>query len=999
MTEQVWSAVAMARDHSASRLSRTRDRTVWRAVAVATGLGIVAGAGASCSGDSDLDAARDVTGPVTRVELREGTALYFDLTPDGAAVVVDLAGQLWDVPVGGGRARALTDAVRDTAEDRQPSVSPDGRWIATRSDRPGGRGIWLHERGADRHRRLTDSALVLGGDDGVPVWLPDGEGLIHHHRGTIVETSVASGVHRTLVFDSLENRLLDEPFVSADGRRLLVSGPWPSGSARALLEGPPGAGIWEIELESGRARRLTDDGVFARAPAYDPDGRRVAYFVGDGASFQLHVREPDGSTRVLSSEAGIEPRRVRWSPDGRDLYFVTDGRLRSVSATGGPSREVPLVAELAVPRPPAYARSSPAIPAPGERRPARGYGGIALAPDGERVALLALGRLWIVDLNGQVRAAADVPISAAGLHWSPNGERVLWSDGVHGEDDLWVTEVASGESRRITRMPGIEEPVGWSPSGDWIAFVHEGRIWILPSNGDAEMNPRDVGSVRWTEIGAFGAPYRWLARGDTLLTYGMEEWPVASRACAGAELIAVDGAVVPLREFPCRPGHAVPAADGSLISVERGLLTRHSRTEGGWETGRPLTEMPALNPSTAADGSVLFVGPDGLHVIAPDGSERTLGWPVAFEVPEVPPLLIRNARIVLLEGDTDLANDVLIVDGRIREIGAAGTLQVPPGGTTLDASGGWLMPGLIDTHLHFVDTDVDVPREALQQGITTIRDMWGRLGVAAAFRDAVDAGVLPGARIVVSGPPFYPSPTSVPVTTDFLWLASDADEMERGLELLAGFGAGHVKMRYVQSWQGGAELVRRAHARGLPVSGHCAHGLQVLLAGIDGLEHADGQCGDWEFGIHDDLVHLLGTVGVAVAPIIDVHLAPTLEAPDLSAAQRATLEARAARAQRHARMLHDGGVRIVAGSDAQDRPGGLHAELERLVGAGLSTRAALEAATLEAAEAVNLGGEIGQVRSGYVGDLLLLDADPLEDIRNTRRIHTVIQGGRIVSGP
>jgi imidazolonepropionase-like amidohydrolase len=59
----------------------------------------------------------------------------------------------------------------------------------------------------------------------------------------------------------------------------------------------------------------------------------------------------------------------------------------------------------------------------------------------------------------------------------------------------------------------------------------------------------------------------------------------------------------------------------------------------------------------------------------------------------------------------------------------------------------------------------------------------------------------------------------------------------------------------------------------------------------------------------------------------------------------------------------------------------------------------LEAATLEAAEAVNLGGEIGQVRSGYVGDLLLLDADPLEDIRNTRRIHTVIQGGRIVSGP
>jgi imidazolonepropionase-like amidohydrolase len=724
----------------------------------------------------------------------------------------------------------------------------------------------------------------------------------------------------------------------------------------------------------------------------------VAYFVGDGTSFELHVRDPDGSSRVVSDEAGIEPRRVRWSPDGRSLYFVSGGRLRSIAATGGPSREIPFVAELALPRP-TYDRPALRIPAPGERLPARGYGGVALAPEGERIAVLALGGLWIVDGRGGVRAAADVPVSAAGLHWSPDGGSLLWSDGVHGEDDLWVTEVASGESRRITRMPGIEEPIGWSPSGEWIAFVHDGRFWILPSSSDAETRPRDIARVRWAEIGAFGAPYRWLAAGDTLLTYGMEEWPVASRSCAGAELIAVDGAVVPVREFPCRPGHAVVAADGSLITIERGLLTRHSRTEGGWGLGRSMHAAPALNPSTARDGSVLYVGPDGLHVIATDATERVLGWPITFEVPAVPPLLIRRARIVSLEGTTDLANDVLIVDGRIREIGAAGALQGPPGGTTIEAGGRWLMPGLIDTHLHFVDTDVGVPRDALQHGITTIRDMWGRLGVAAAFRDAVDAGALQGARVVVSGPPFYPSRTSVPVTTDFLWLASDADEMERGLELLEGFGAGHVKMRYVQSWHTAAELVRRAHARGLPVSGHCAHGLAVLLAGIDGLEHADGQCGDWEFGIHDDLVRLLGSTGVAVAPIIDVHLAPALEDANMPTAQRATLQARAARAQLHARMLHDGGVQIVAGSDGQDRPGGLHAELERLVAAGLSTHAALAAATRDAAEALGLGGEIGQIRSGYVADLLVLDADPLEDIRNTRRIHTVIQGGRIVSGP
>jgi len=979
----------------ASRRRVTRSRVIARRVALIAALEVVA----SCRGDAGPRRSVISRDLPTSVELSEGTALYFDLTPDGTGIVIDLAGQLWEVPSRGGRARPLTDAVREMADDRQPAVSPDGRSIAARSDRPPGRGIWLVERDGDGRRALTDSALVLGGDDGVPAWLPDGRGLVHHHRGVIVETSITSGESRAFVFDSLENRLLDEPSVSPDGRRLLVSGPWPSGSARALLEGPPGATLWEIDLESSKARRVTGERVSARAPAYDPDGLSVAYFAGDGASFQLHVREPDGSTRVVSAEAGIEPRRVRWTPDGQELYFVAAGRLRRVSASGGPSREIPFVAELTLP-PTSYARASFDVPAPGSRLPARGYGGLALAPDGDRVAMLALGQLWIVDLSGQARAAAEAPVTAVALQWSPDGRTVLWSDGVHGEDDLWVTEVESGESRRITRMPGIEEPIGWSPAGDWIALLHEGRIQVLPSDANPTVPPRDVGPLRWSETGAFGAPYRWMPAGDTLLTYGMDDWPVASRACARAELTTVAGAVIPVREFPCRPGHAVLAADGSLISIERGLLVRHPRTADGWGEGERLTDTPALNPSVARDGTVLFAAPDGLHLLGPDRGERGMGWPVEFDVPRAPPLLVRNARMVPLEGNARPLTDVLIVDGRISQIRGAGTLSLPDGGggEALDARGAWLMPGLIDTHQHFVDTDVSVPRAALRNGITTIREMWDRLGVAAAFRDAVDAGVLPGARIVVSGPPFYPSPTAVPLTTDFLWLAADAEDLERDLALLAGFGAGHVKMRYVQSWQAGSELVRLAHGRGLTVSGHCAHGLPVLLAGIDGLEHTDGQCGDWEFGIHADVVQLLRIAGVRVAPIIYRHVASSRGDPELSPALRATLELRAERAQRHARMMAEGGISTVAGSDAQDLPHALHDELESLVGAGLSPRRTLLAATREAAEALGLGNDIGRIRVGYVADLLLLEANPLEDIRNTRRIRAVIQGGRIVAG-
>jgi len=73
----------------------------------------------------------------------QGTGLSFDITPDGRRIIFDLMGQLWSVSVDGGDASPLTDAVRDTSDDADPAVAPDGAWVVFRSDRPQGRGIWL----------------------------------------------------------------------------------------------------------------------------------------------------------------------------------------------------------------------------------------------------------------------------------------------------------------------------------------------------------------------------------------------------------------------------------------------------------------------------------------------------------------------------------------------------------------------------------------------------------------------------------------------------------------------------------------------------------------------------------------------------------------------------------------------------------------------------------------------------------------------------------------
>jgi imidazolonepropionase-like amidohydrolase len=345
-----------------------------------------------------------------------------------------------------------------------------------------------------------------------------------------------------------------------------------------------------------------------------------------------------------------------------------------------------------------------------------------------------------------------------------------------------------------------------------------------------------------------------------------------------------------------------------------------------------------------------------------------------------------GVNVLPMDGGPPLTGQTVIVRGaQVAQIGPVGEVQIPSDAKVVYGRGRWLVPGLVDMHVHI--RGVDLPAY-VSNGVTTVRDLAGLDSVLDTMR-RVESGELLGPRILASsklltgpnpGNPFF----SRPVT-------SAADAGPAVDEQLAR-GAKSIKVYNGLSLPVYDAIVNAAHARGVQVAGHVSEnvGITHAIQMQDSIEHLSA----YPLPASQSLINATRDSGVWNCPTQVVFRDSVTSG--MSPAQREQLLA-----QRRALIgaLDAAGARILAGTDAGYLvPAGtsLHEELAELSAAGLTNEKVLAAATRSAGEYLG-DPTLGVINAGARADLLLVNENPLENLATLRNPAGVMLNGRWIS--
>lgn len=954
------------------------------------------------------------------ITLTEGTNIAAALSPDGSRLAIDLLGRIWVVPFTGGAARALTDPWGDA---RQPSWSPDGQRIAFQAYWQGNWHIYtIHQNGSDL-RQHTHGYF----DHREPHWSPDGE--------AIAFSSDRNGNYDIWAIDLQSGKLTPLTQLLANEFAPAWS---PDGEQIAYASDQQGkSGIWLWSKATQHSVLLSSAPIEATHPCWSPDGQRITFNLQEsGANFLAWYRLADKTViphKITTIEEDHFPFRAAWISAG-ELIYTAGGKIRRRKLDGTPPQIIPFEATVQLERH-TYPRrkrnfdTELVLPVKGILQP-------RLSPDGSRLVFGALADLWIRKEGQPAQRLTENPFVERSPCWSPDGKALAYISDAGGDMAVWIRDLESGRSRQIgpKALPGLSG-LSWSPDGIRIALTtgagpRSGQLWLLDLKSGA------LEKVGLPLPSAPGEP-NWLADGQTVALSVLK--PYSTRFREGLNrvlLLSADGR--DRREQQGLEHWSIGnrqmdgpqwSPDGRWMAfISAGLLWILPVDPAGQPIGPPkrLTNELADQPSWSGDSqSLLYIATDRVKRIwINTGSTETISIDLQWSRKLPTSRTVVQAGFLFTGRSDQLqkARDIILEGHRIVAIEAHDPDR--PADRIIDARDAYVMPGLIDMHSHQGSWDGEkLGRTWLAWGITSTRDATTDPYDALNRREARESGLTRGPRIFFTGPPidgnriYYNGAITQQAPAQLELELNRAEKLD--YDLLKTY------VRLPDALQ--LEAVRRAHQIGIPVTSHELY--PAVAYGTDGVEHVLGTSRrgyspkvSTSMKSYRDVIDLLAASGMSYTPTVGIYGAYSyllaqdstiltdrrtrqLAGPGYLADARSRIQQvgkdpdywawRFTNLSRIIKDASDAGVHIIAGTDSPIIPFGLalHLELEAYVAAGLTPFQALQTATINAAETLQQEAELGTIEAGKLADLIIVEKNPLVDIRHVRQIRLVIQNG------